>query len=310
MFHPLTVLVTGATGQQGGALARLLLKRGHHVLAFTRNPSAPAALELKQRGAELVIGDFDDVDSLVQAMRGAQAVYAMATPSEWGPGTEVRHGRNLIDAAKLAHVRHFLYSSVASANQDTGIPHFDSKFEVERYLQRSDLDWTIIAPVFFMENFTSPLFAHGLHAGLLSMGLPHHRGLQMVPVADIAAFATRVLELPEEFLGQRIDIASDEVTGEQAAALISYVSEHKLRYEEIPLEQLRTRSEEMARMYEWFDRVGYQANIAGLRRDYPEVGWHTFEDWARAQDWSALLGTTWRGTHAPSEETSYPPANQ
>jgi hypothetical protein len=70
------------------------------------------------------------------------------------------------------------------------------------------------------------------------------------------------------------------VTGEQAAALISYVSEHKLRYEEIPLEQLRTRSEEMARMYEWFARVGYQANIAGLRRDYPEVGWHTFEDWA------------------------------
>lgn len=296
MFRPLTVLVTGATGKQGGALARLLLKRGHRVLAFVRSPDSPMAKDLQQRGAELTPGDFDDPDSLERAMQGVDAVFAMATPFDAGGlEGEVRYGRHLIDAAKLAHVRHFLYSSVAGADQNTGIPHFETKHVVEEHLRRSGLPYTIVAPVFFMENFLGPTFAQRLHEGVLAMALPPHRGLQMVPVADIAAFCTRVLEWPEELFGRRIEIASDEVTGEQAAALISYVSGHKLRYEEVPLEAVRSHSEDMGLMFEWFQREGYHVDVSLMRRDYPEVGWHTFEDWARAQDWDALLGTTWRG---------------
>ena len=297
MFRPLTVLVTGATGKQGGALARLLIKRGHRVHAFVRTPGSPAAVELAQRGAELVPGDFDDPDSLERAMREVDAVFAMATPFDAGGlEGEVRHGRHLIDAAKIARVRHFLYSSVAGADQETGIPHFDTKHVVEGHLRQSGLPYTIVAPVWFMENFLGPAFAEGLHAGVLALALPPHQGLQMVPMADLAAFCTRMLEWPDEFFGRRIEVASDEVTGEQAAALLSYVSGHKLRYEELPLEAVRANSEDMGRMFEWFQRVGYHASISTLRRDYPEVGWHTFEDWARVQDWDALLGTTWRGT--------------
>jgi len=296
MFRPLTVLVTGATGNQGGALARLLLKRGHRVLGFVRSPESPAAKDLEQRGAELVLGDFDDPDSLEHAMQGVDAVFAMATPFQGGGlEGEVRYGRHLIDAAKLAHVRHFLYSSVAGADQNTGIPHFETKHVVEEHLRQSGLPSTIVAPVFFMENFLGPAFAQRLHEGVLSLPLPPHRGLQMIPVADIAAFCARVLEWPEDLLGRRIEVASDEVTGEQAAALISYVSGHKLRYEEAPLEAVRARSEDLARMFGWFQKEGYHADVSLLRRDYPEVGWHTFEDWARVQDWDALLGTTWRG---------------
>ncbi|WNG51338.1 NmrA/HSCARG family protein [Archangium minus] len=296
MFRPLTVLVTGATGKQGGALARLLLKRGHRVHAFVRSPDSPMAKDLQQRGAELTLGDFDDPDSIERAMQGVDAVFAMATPfNAGGLEGEVRYGRHLIDAAKLAHVRHFIYSSVAGADQNTGIPHFETKHVVEEHLRNSGLPYTIVAPVFFMENFLGPAFAQRLHEGVLSMALPPHRGLQMVPVADIAAFCTRVMEWPEELFGRRIEIASDEVTGEQAAALISYVSGHKLRYEEIPLEAVRSRSEDMGLMFEWFQREGYHVDVSLMRRDYPEVGWHTFEDWARAQDWDALLGTTWRG---------------
>lgn len=295
MFRPLTVLVTGATGKQGGALARLLLKRGHRVRAFVRSPDSPPAKELEERGAELVPGDFDDPDSIERAMQGVDAVFAMATPFEAGGlEAEVRHGRYLIDTAKLTHVRHFLYSSVAGANQNTGIPHFETKHVVEEHLRHSGLPYTIVAPVFFMENFLGPAFSQRLREGVLALALPRHRGLQMIPMADIAAFCTRVLEWPEELFGQRIEIASDEVTGEQAAALVSYVSGHKLRYEEIPLETLRSHSEDLARMFEWLQREGYHADISGLRRDYPEVGWHTFEDWARVQDWNALLGTSWR----------------
>jgi uncharacterized protein YbjT (DUF2867 family) len=296
MFRPLTVLVTGATGKQGGALARLLLKRGHRVLALVRSPDSPAAKDLEQRGAELTPGDFEDPDSLERAMREVEAVFAMATPfGAGGLEGEVRHGRHLIDAAKLARVKHFLYSSVAGADQETGIPHFDTKHVVEGHLRQSGLPYTIVAPVFFMENFLGPSFAQRLNEGVLSLPLPPHRGLQMVPMADLAAFCARVLEWPEELFGRRIEVASDEVTSEQAAALISYVSGRKLRYEETPLETARSFNEDLARMFEWLQRVGYHADISLLRRDYPEVGWHTFEDWARVQDWDALLGTTWRG---------------
>lgn len=297
MYPPLTVLVTGATGKQGGALARLLLKRGHRVQAFVRSTGSPAARELEQRGAELIPGDFDDPDSLERAMREVDAVFAMATPFDAGGlEGEVRHGRHLIDAAKLARVRHFLYSSVAGADQETGIPHFDTKHVVEGHLRQSGLPYTIVAPVWFMENFLGPSFTEGLREGVLRLPLPHHQGLQMVPVADLAAFCARVLEWPEQLFGQRFEVASDEVTGEQAAALLSYVSGHKLRYEEVPLEVVRASSEDLGRMFEWFQRVGYHAPISALRRDFPEVGWHTFEDWARVQDWDALLGPPWRGT--------------
>jgi uncharacterized protein YbjT (DUF2867 family) len=299
MFRPLNVLVTGATGKQGGALARLLLKRGHRVLAFVRSPESPAAQDLAQRGAELVAGDFDEPESIERAMMGVDSVFAMATPFQGGGlEGEVRHGRHLIDAAKLARVRHFLYSSVAGADQNTGIPHFDTKHVVEEHLRRSGLPYTIVAPVFFMENFLGPSYAQGLHEGVLSLPLAPHQGLQLVSMADLAAFCTRLMEWPEELLGKRIEVASDEVTGEQAAALLSYVSGHKLHYEELPLEAMRSANEDLGRMFEWLQRVGYHANIALLRRDFPEVGWHTFEDWARVQDWEALLGTAWRGTTA------------
>lgn len=306
MFRPLTVLVTGATGKQGGALARLLLKRGHRVHTLVRSPDSPAAKDLQQRGAELVVGDFDDPEGLERAMGLVDAVFAMATPFHGGGSgleDEVRHGRHLVDAAKLARVRHFLYSSVAGADQNTGVPHFETKHVVEEHLRHSGLPYTIVAPVFFMENFLGPAFAQRLHEGVLSLALPPHRGLQMIPTADIAAFCARVLEWPEELFGRRIEIASDEVTGEQAAALISYVSGHKLRYEEAPLEAIRSRNEDLGRMFEWLQREGYHADISGLRRDYPEVGWHTFEDWARVQDWDALLGTTWRG-HVAAEPSA------
>ena len=295
----LTVLVTGATGQQGGAVSRMLLKRGHRVLAFVRSPEAPAARELEKLGAELIAGDYEEVESLEEAMRGVDAVFAMATPfAGEGLEGEVRHGRHLVDPAKFARVPHFVYSSVAGAERDTGVPHFDTKRVVEEHLRASGLAYTILAPVFFMENFAGPPHTERLREGVLALPLPPHQGLQMVALTDMAAFCARVMEQPEEFLGQRIEVASDEVTGEQAAALIAYVSEHKLRYEELPPTARSAGSEDFERMFAWLRQEGYHANIALLRRDYPEVGWHTFEDWARTQRWEGLPGGHARGQDA------------
>jgi uncharacterized protein YbjT (DUF2867 family) len=295
---PISVLVTGATGQQGGALARLLLQRGHRVVAFTRSADSPAARALGTLGAELATGDFEDVDSLTRAMRGVDAVYAMATPFEGGPEVEVRHGRHLADAARRAAVPHFVYSSVAGAAERTGIPHFDSKHEVERYVKDLRLPATILGPTYFMENLRAPATLESLKEGVLSMALPPHRGLQMVALEDLAAFTALVLELPEDFIGRRLDVASDEVTGEQAAALLTFVTGRRVHYEQIPLERVRARSEDLGRMFGWLATVGYRADILTLRHEYLSVRWHTFEAWVREQDWGELGPMTWPGVES------------
>src|SRR5260370_18937299 len=156
MFQSKLVLVTGATGKQGGAVVEALLTRGHQVRALTRNPASPAALRLREQGVEIAVGDFTDHDSLVRAVRGADAVYAMSTPYEQGSEKEIAQGMTITDAAKAAGVGHFIYSSVASANRATGIAHFDGKYEVEKHLQASRVSPTIVAPAFFLEHPLQP----------------------------------------------------------------------------------------------------------------------------------------------------------
>jgi uncharacterized protein YbjT (DUF2867 family) len=286
----LTVLVTGATGHQGGALARTLLEKGHRVRAFTRKPDSPAAQQLKQRGAEIAVGSLEDRTSLEPAMRGADAVFLMGTPFEAGEVAEVRQGKVGVDAAKAAGVKHLVYTSVGSADRSTGIPHFDSKYEIELYLRASGVPHTILAPVWFMENFISPWFLPALKDGKLAMPLPPTRSLQMIALENIGRLAALAIEQPDAFLGKRIDLASDEVTVPQVADTISRLSGQSVQYVEQPIEQVRAFSEDFALMYEWFNRVGYSVDLAGLRKDFPEAGWHSFEDWAKAQGWKSLLG--------------------
>ena len=221
-------------------------------------------------------------------MRGIDAVFVMATPAEAGVEAESRQATTVADAARAAGVRHLVYSSVASADQQTGIPHFESKYRAERHIQALGIPSTIIAPVFFMDGFTGPWVLPGLREGKLALALPASRKLQQVAVADIAAFAALVIERREPFLGQRIDLASDERSAAEVVGILSRVVGRPIEYVELPLEAMRAASADAAQMFEWFDRVGFSADIAALRREYPEVGWHTFEDWAKAQDWRVL----------------------
>jgi uncharacterized protein YbjT (DUF2867 family) len=124
------ILVTGATGQQGGAVARHLLDRGFRVLALTRDPSKQAAWDLANRGAELVRGDLNDAASIAPLLEGVYGVFSVQNPAESGIDGEIRQGINLANAALEADVRHFVYSSVAGANLHTGIPFFDSKWTI------------------------------------------------------------------------------------------------------------------------------------------------------------------------------------
>jgi uncharacterized protein YbjT (DUF2867 family) len=284
----LSVLVTGATGKQGGHLVRALLARGHSVRALTRKPESPAAAALAERGVTIVPGNFDDEGSLERAARGVDTVFAMSTPFEGGSKAETLEGINILRAASRVRVKHFVYSSVAGADRATGIPHFDSKFDVEKEIRRSGIPFTIVAPVFFMENFLAEWMAAGIAQGSIAIAVPATRRLQQIAVEDIAQFTALVIERRESFLGKRIDIASDELTLATVASAISDVLGRQIKYTALPIDAVRQQNEDLARMYEWFDRVGYDADVVGLRSLYPEVDWHRFSDWAGEQDWSAI----------------------
>ncbi len=288
MPHPLTIQVTGATGKQGGAVAHNLLDRGHDVRAVTRNPGSPAARALVAGGAELLVCDFDDPESLASAMAGVHGVFAMSTPFEGGVDAEIAQGKSIALAAHNAGVRHLVYTSVAGADQATGIPHFDSKYEVERYIRSIGVPYTVIAPAYFMENLFFPGALAGIKQGVYASPLTEGRLLQQVAVADIGRFTALVFEKGILFLGKRVEIASGNLAGKHVVHALSVVTKRDVTYKQIPMELVRADSEDMALMYEWFERVGYDVDIETLRTDFPEVGWHGYADWLAEQDWSVF----------------------
>jgi uncharacterized protein YbjT (DUF2867 family) len=284
MAQELTVVVTGSTGKQGGAVARGLLERGHKVRAVTRDPDSKQAKSLVNAGATLVAASLEDTAAIKKALEGATSFFAMTMPSG-GTDTEARQGIVTADAAKAAGV-HLVFTSVGCANRQTGVPHFDSKYEVEKHIARVGVRATILAPVSFMENlyFVKEHLARGIYAS----ALPPTRALAQVAVADIGAVAVRVLENADRFTGKRFDLASDELTGNDALAILSRLTERSFSYYQVPLDVIRQRmGADAVKMYEWFDRVGFAVDRAALRREFPDVAFHDFESWAKTQDWSA-----------------------
>jgi uncharacterized protein YbjT (DUF2867 family) len=287
MAQKLTVVVTGSTGNQGGAVARGLLERGHKVRAVTRDPSSSQAKSLAKAGATLVAALLEDTAAIAKALEGATSLFAMTTPFGGGTEAETRQGVAAVDAAKAAGV-HLVFTSVNSANRQTAVPHFDSKYEVEKHIARIGVRATILAPAFFMENlyYGKEQLAKGIYA----VALPPTRALAQIAVADIGAVAVRVLEDAGRFTDKRFDLASDELTGNDVVAILSRVTGRPFAYYRVPLDVIRQRmGEDGARMYEWFDRVGFTADRAVLRREFPDVAFHSFESWAKTQDWHALL---------------------
>ncbi len=271
------VLVLGATGAQGGAVARALMRAGRPVRVLVRDPASAAAARLTAAGAELAVGEFTDRDALSTAMRGASAAFALTTPFESGAGAEVLQGRAIIAAGAAAGLPFLVFSSVAGATSGTGVPHFESKAVVERELARSGLAHTVVAPTYFYDNALGGY--QDLLRGTLELSLPGDHPLQQLGRADLGAFVALILSDPGRFGGRRFEIASDAPTPVQMAGDLSASLGRPVRYREVPVSAIR--SPDMAAMWTFLRGGGYQADIAALRRDYPEVGWTSFEAWTR-----------------------------
>ncbi len=257
--------------------------------AMSRKSDSPASNELKKLGAEIVTGDLGDRASVERAAKGVDVAYLVATPYEQGAEAETRFGKTGLDGIHAAGVPYVVYSSVSDADRKTGIPHFDSKAVIEEHLKGLGTEYSIVAPVFFMENLFAPWVSAGFAQGVLAMGVFPGRKLQVISLPEIAEFTTLAIEQPSAFRGKRINIASDEPTPNEIARQLSEVAGRKLAYHAIPLDEVRKQSADFAQMYDWFNRVGYSVDIPKLKRDYPQVHWRSFPEWSRMQDWSRVL---------------------
>jgi uncharacterized protein YbjT (DUF2867 family) len=261
-----TILISGATGKQGGALAHELTGAGFRLRALTRKPDSDAAQALAASGAEVVRGDLNDTASLEAALAGVWGAFGVQNTWEAGVEGEEEQGKRFATIARKAGVQHFVYTSVGSAHRHTGIPHFENKWRIEDTIRGLGFpSHVIIRPVFFMENLLTPWFLNG---NVLAAAMNPTTRLQMIAVTDIGKYCARAFTDAAALNRREIDIAGDTVTIPEAARILSAGLGREITFMPIPIAEVRKNSEDFALMLEWFDRVGYNADIAGNEREF------------------------------------------
>jgi uncharacterized protein YbjT (DUF2867 family) len=278
MVSDKTILITGVTGHQGGAVAQALQGSGLRLRGLTRKPESEQAAALARHGVDLVQGDLDDEASLRRALAGAWGVFGVQNSWEAGVEREEAQGKRLATLAREAGVEHFVYTSVGSAHTRTGVPHFDNKWRIEETVRVLRFpSHVILRPVFFMENLLTPF---SLQGSTLASAIGPRTKLQMIAVDDIGWFGARAFIDAAALNRREIDLAGDVRTMPEAAEILTQALGRPIAFAQTPIEQVRQFSEDTALMLEWFERVGYSADIAGLQREFGRV-LTKLPDWAR-----------------------------
>ncbi|MGW4641229.1 NmrA/HSCARG family protein [Sphaerisporangium sp. NPDC004334] len=292
------VLVTGATGQQGGATARALLASGVPVRALVRDPASGRARAIESLGAELVTGDLFDRESVTRAAKGARAVFSVQTPvTEQGLDFdgELTQADNLVEGALAAGVRQFVHTSVSGAGQRDSVPGWAegrwasmepvmaAKAGAQDLVRAAGFPyWSIIKPGFFMENFlpsTAYLLPRGVEGGLVTVLKPGTR-LSLVAVRDIGAAAAAALTAPERFHQVELELAGDYLTMTQIAEVLSRALGTEIAAPDMTTQEAIAAGMPPAgvRSHEFIDVAGQPARPE-FARAYG-IPLTTFEDWA------------------------------
>ena len=258
---PITVI--GATGQQGGAVIDALLRQRIPIRAVTRNPHGDKARTLAKRGVEVVYADLEDADSGCAAFDGVAAAFAMTTHDGLdGPKREVVHGRVIAAAAADAGLPFLVYSSVGGVERRSGVPHFESKHRIEQVLLDA-VPVTFVRPTFFMETLRLMIRRDGAQ-NTVAMPLAGDVAIQMISVRDIGRAAAALLLMGDPAVAP-VEIASDELTGEQIVERIAQRLGSPTTYVQLPLDVLGD-DEDLKMMFEWLARLpAYQADFARTR---------------------------------------------
>lgn len=268
-----TIFVTGATGNQGGAVARNLVKNGFLVKALTRNPNSARAKALQDLGVELITGDLDDPESFRKHLSKAYGIFSVQT-FERGTKKEIEQGKRLADLAEKAGTRHFIYSSVAGADKGTGIPHFESKNIIENYIKDLDLPYTILRPVSLYENFLIPQVRNGILKGKLVQPTRRQVVLQYLASEDVGKAALKAFQDPERYINKTITLASEALSTEEVANIFSTELASPVKYSKLPWLMSRVfLGKDIHKMFSWLNKGNLLANpqeITG-KEEFPEM---------------------------------------
>jgi uncharacterized protein YbjT (DUF2867 family) len=278
MKNDRTILITGVTGNQGGAVAKALHGGAFKLRGLTRTPDSARAAAIARDGVEIVKGDLDDDTSLRRALAGAWGVFSVQNSLGIGVEKEEEQGKRLATLARESGVEHFVYTSVGSANKKTGVPHFDNKWRIEETVRGLRFpSHVILRPVFFMENLLAPF---SLQGDTLAWALSPTTKLQMIAVDDIGWFSARAFTDAAALNRREIDLAGDVRTMPETADVLTKSLGRAITFVQTPIEPVRQYSKDTAVMLEWFDRVGYSADVVGLEREFGRA-MTKLADWAR-----------------------------
>jgi len=274
-----SVLVAGATGQQGGAVARHILKAGIHVRALTRSPDSTKARALADAGAEVVRGDMNEIATLEAPLRGIDGVFSVQDFYAPGAGYEgeIRQGQHLIQAAQHAGVSHVVQSTMAEAPGSEHVTHFQSKFAIEQALIASDLSYTLIGTVWFMDNLLNAKMGGLMSFPFIAGSLSRDTTFEMLAVDDIGAVVANVFKAPEAFRGKKINLAGDRLSVTEMKAVFRETTGKRPPPLFIPRWLAKRLSREFAEQLAWQDAVGWDFSLDPARDIWP--GMRTFRQY-------------------------------
>ena len=279
MTNQKTIFVTGGTGNQGGALARTLLRHGFKVKVLTRNTESIKAGDLRRLGVEIIRGDLDEMDSFKNHLKGVDGIFSNPT-YENGVDREVKQGKGIADLAKRYGVPHLIYSSVGGAHLKTGIPHFESKFEIEDHIRSLSIPYTIIRPVSLYENFLLPQVKSRILKGKLVSPVNRNAIQQFITAEDVGRISGEMFMNREKYLGRTITVGTEQLDNQQVADIFSEALGKEIKYQKLP--GLITRlvmGKDLHIMFRWINEHNaiFMEDISATKKEFP--GMISLKEW-------------------------------
>ncbi len=273
MTNNKTIFVTGGTGNQGGAVARSLLQQDFTVKVLTRNTNSAKAQNLKKLNIELIKGDLDDASSYRNYLKDVYGIFSVQT-FENGVKREINQGTTLATLGKESGVKHFLYSSVIGAHLNTGVPHLNSKFEIENHIRQIGLPFTIIRPTSLYENFLIPQVKKGILKGKLVQPINGDTILQYIAAEDIGKAAVKIFQNSYMYVGKTIPLATEQLNPQEVAEIFSNVLNKKIEYKKMPA--LITRlflGKNLYKMFKWMNEKSFvsKEDVESTRKEFQNL---------------------------------------
>jgi uncharacterized protein YbjT (DUF2867 family) len=249
-----TIFVTGATGNQGGAVVRSLLNNGFRVKALTRHPDSPAAQILSNLHAQIIRGNLNNLTGFKDHLENVDGIFCVLS-FENGIHQEIKQGKELANLAKEFGIRHFLYSSVFGSELQTGIPHWESKYIIENHIKQLRLPYTIIRPGSLMENFLIPAVKKRIKKGILASPLNKHVIQLFIGASDIGQISTVIFSKPDLYLGKTIPIIAEKADLEKVSGIFSNLLDREVKYQKLPMILTRIiMGKNLSMMFKWINK--------------------------------------------------------